>query len=145
MPRGREIAIYAGLVIACSVVLGAILHPLAGGNSLMAAGVASVILCARGFGWGRKVAFAAIVLLGFGAFQRWYDLLGLTVGGGFVTELAPTVLGMIYIVFMMAFPLFVLVIFVGRDPSALWTPASSDTESNRPGRKKPRAGTHSKK
>jgi hypothetical protein len=118
--------------MACSIVLGAILHPLVGGNSLVAAGVASVILCARGFGWGRKIAFAAIVLLGFGAFQRWYDLLGITVGGGFVTELTPTVLGMVYIVFMMAFPLVVLVIFVGRDPSALWTPAR--TESKERGR-----------
>jgi hypothetical protein len=126
VPRGREIATFAVLVIACSVAIGAILHPLVGGNSLIAAGVASVILCARGFGWGRKIAFAAIVLLGFGAFQRWYDLLGITVGGGFAAEFDASVLGMIYIVFMMAFPLVVLMLFVGRDPSALWTPARTE-------------------
>jgi hypothetical protein len=130
VPRRRDVASFAVLVIVCSVGLAALLHPIVGGNSLVSAGVASVILCSRGFSWGRKITFAAIVLVGFGAFQRWHDLLGLNVGGGFATEPTATVVGMVYIVFMMAFPLAVLVIFLGRDPSALWTPARvPDTHS----------------
>jgi len=108
------------------------LHPLAGGNSLVAAGAASVMLCARGHGWGRRLSFAAITLLGFGAAQRWYDLLGLTTATeGFATDSVATVIGMVYIVFMMAFPLVVLIVFVGRDPSALWTPAERPVTSKK--------------
>jgi hypothetical protein len=91
--------------------------------------ITSVILAARGIDWRRKILYAVIALGGFVAFDRLFDALGLTERmSGFGFESVGTALGLIYIVATYTYPLAVLVVVTGRDPSVLWTRPVESTE-----------------
>lgn len=118
-PR-RDIGIFVALVIAYSTVLSIVARNVLS-NSLIVIAAASVILSARGVAWKRKLPYASVALGGFIVFDLAFDLFGLTERfSAFGVEPASTALGLVYMVFVLAYPLAVLLMFVGRDPSELW-------------------------
>ena len=132
MQRARDIALFAGMALAYSLAVGALVQPAFGANSLVAVAVASVMLSARGIRWGRRLAYAAFVLGTFLAFEWLTRSLQSAYGS---SELVFDVLGMIAIVFTMAFPLAVLLGVVGRDPSVLWIPVGHHDGNRTPKRR----------
>lgn len=122
MQPGRDIAIFVGLVAVFSTAIAFVARDLLTENALFAVAVASVILAARGAEWKRKLPYAAIALGGLVASEQLTVVLGLgEYMGGFGVEAAATALGVAYIAFTLTFPLAVLLLFVGRDPSVLWS------------------------
>lgn len=132
MQRARDIGLFAGIALAYSLAVGALVQPTFGGNSLVAVAVASVMLSARGVRWGRRLGYAAFVLGTFLAFEWLTRSLQSAYGS---SELVFELLGMIAIVFMMAFPVAVLLVFVGRDPSVLWVPVGRQDQDRTPKRR----------
>jgi hypothetical protein len=88
----------------------------------------AVIVCALGASWGRKAMFAGGLLAAFIAFDLGTAALGL---GGAVSGVGsvPPRVGPAAALFLAAVPLVLplgaLAAFIGRDPSALWTPSAS--------------------
>lgn len=119
----RDIAVFVLLVITYSTLIALLTRNILT-SSLVAVACVSVILAARGVGWKRRGLFALIGFVGFALFDKAYDLFGLTDRlATFGSETIGTVLGLTYIVVTFAYPLAVLVAFIGRDPSVLWTGA----------------------
>lgn len=129
----RDKVIFAALTIAVSFVLfgGAALlkaahyyEPLSAGFALAAV---AVMIATRGHSWGRKAVFAAITLGVFTAF----DLLTYATGlralssqslAGTATGSLLSLVSLLSALVPLVFPLAMLAIFIGKDPSVLWTP-----------------------
>jgi len=116
----RDIAIFVGLVLLYSIPLSYVLRN-ALSNSMLAIAIGSVFLAARGLDWRRKLIGAGAVLGGFLLFEFLYGYLGLTSRmATYGMDLVGTTLGLLYIVVTFSYPLVVLLLLVGRDPSVLW-------------------------
>jgi hypothetical protein len=128
MRKPPDVAIFLSLVLLWSLVLSVLASRMPGipnfsrTNSLIAIPVASVILSARGARWWDKLKYACVVLGVFVAF----DYAFVTSGAGAIIVrgegLTPGVLalGVLYVAMGLAFPVGVLIVFAGRDPSKLW-------------------------
>lgn len=129
MRRPPDVSVFVGSVIAYSVLLSAVVWSLPGlrgvfypHNSLIVIPVVSVILSARGVPWRRRLSYAGAILGTFLVIDYLFTSSGLAayawqfLGVGLVA----TALGVFYMVFAQAFPLGVLLLFAGRDPSILW-------------------------
>lgn len=132
MRHGRDVTIFVGSVLAYSLLLSAV-TPDRLANSLFAVTVTSVIFAARGCSWKRKLVYAGAAFGGVVLFDRAFFLLGLDARlYAFGAELAATTFGLLYLVFTVAYPLAVLLLFVGRDPSVLWVkPAKAGEQEDR--------------
>lgn len=125
----RDLVFFAVLVVVFSLAIGAVVQPLVGADALVGVAAASVMLSARRESWPRKIYYAVITIVGSVAFVRWYAILGLPgLVAGDTSGLRGIAASMVYIVFMMAFPLAMLLVFVGRDPAVLWTGTPSQSE-----------------
>ena len=86
----------------------------------------SVMACALGVGWRRKTLAIALMLGGFTVFDVVTRATGIQtlaskpLAGGFA-EQAVLVGGIVYAMVPLVYPFAVLVLFVGRRPSLLWT------------------------
>ena len=131
----RDITIFAASVFGYSLVFSYLARN-ASGNPLFAIAIASVMLSALGVPWPRKLVFATVCLGGFVLFELAFDALGLTARmASFGYEMVASVIGTVYIVLVLAYPLVVLLLFVGRDPSVLWvgeTPGRSGPKKKPP-------------
>ena len=86
--------------------------------------VISAMLAARGFSWKRKLIYASITLGVFALFRLAYEVFGLLeIAARQQAENpdAPSLLVLFYGAFLTSFPLAMLVFFVGRTPSLLWS------------------------
>lgn len=87
--------------------------------------VLALMLAARGFGWPRKAAFLAGTVVGFLLIETLASVTG--VGGvaaaapGSSAESVAFALGTLYVALVVAFPLSMLALFVGRRPTRLWS------------------------
>jgi len=128
MPKPRDLALFMGSVLGFAVALSAIawLLPRVDYNpsdALGVIGVASVILSARGASWPRRLLYSGIVIAGFILVDASFLISGLmhyAFAGLAALNPGPSVLAITFVIFAQVFPLAVLVVFVGRDPSVLW-------------------------
>lgn len=146
-PPGRDIAIFAASVVACSLVLSFLAQGLVI-NALFAVAPISVILSARGFSWERRLAFTAVTLGGFVVLERTFESIGFP---ELVQESSVhpmyTVLGAAYVIALLAYPTLLLLLFIGGNPSALWTSPSQDRAREGARNPKPpgKAGGHGRR
>lgn len=135
MRKPPDVAIFVGSVILWSVALAMATYFVPGlpsygrTDSLIVIPVASVILSARGATWSRRLRYAGLVLAVFLTFDYLFVSLGaasyLLGAGGFGP--AAWALGVVYVAMSLAFPAGTLLVFVGRDPSMLWTEPATKT------------------
>lgn len=130
MQRNREPLIFAATFLVYSAVLGwlfwsstSYLGEYSLERALLAVPVVSVMLAARGYVWKRKLVYAAMTVAVYVLARSVARVTGLdafaaqelnTVGG------FPSIGTMLYLAFLSAFPLAMLVLFVGRTPTLLW-------------------------
>ncbi len=125
-PRRELITFIAGFVL-LSLVLGWFFWSSSFaqvGVSMLAVPVISAMLASRGFSWRRKVTYAAATL-------------GLYVAGSLVAQATglvalasqqvldsssfPSLSVVLYMAYLSTFPFAMLLLFVGRNPSLLWS------------------------
>lgn len=140
--RSSDILAFVALSIALSLAIGVMawMIRLPSGYYLMRNGMLlvpalSVMLAARGFPWRRKCMFAAGVLGVFLAIELVAYGLGVQAvtanATSFGASLGVTLLTLGYHTFLLVYPLAALVIFVGNDPRALWTPREQGRQTAR--------------
>ena len=132
MRRLPSVLIFIVSVLAYSILLSALIWMLPKGrfnpsNSFIVLPAVSVMLSARGVAWRRRLAYAAATLGTFLVVDFLFASSGLaaSVWPVFGVELGASALGVVYMAFSMAFPLAALFVFVGRDPSVLWSKVPS--------------------
>lgn len=130
MRRSADIAWFAAAFVVLSGALGwalwrvtssAQLVPMR--DSMMAVPAVCAMIAARGFGWARKAAYAAVAMGGY------VSAGALATATGFHAQVAqqlaaggqPSVGATLYLAFLTTFPFVVLLLFVGRKPSLLWS------------------------
>jgi hypothetical protein len=154
MRRLPDVPVFIGKVVAYSVALTALVWmvPSLRGvfyprNSLIVVPVVSVILSARAVSWQRKLVFVGVILGTFVAIDFVFTATGLAAfaWASLATGFAATALGVAYMVFAQAFPLVMLLVFVGDDASILWArppsaqaQTSSETANGAPTRERKR-------
>jgi len=128
MQRSRlEVAKFAAWFALLSLLLGWLFWSSAAaqvGVSMLAVPVMSAMLASRGFTWKRKLAYASITLGLYVLGSMVAEVTGLL---ALATEVVntgatfppPSVL--LYMAYLSAFPFVMLVLFVGRTPSLLWS------------------------
>jgi hypothetical protein len=135
----RDLAIFAGSVLAFALVLSAIAWSLPRVNynpsdALSAIGATSVILSARGASWGRRLAYGSLALAGFVAVDATFLMSGAmhwAFTGLSEGDRSGSVAAVAFLFFAQIFPLAVLVVFAGRNPSILWLPAQHTKQPKR--------------
>ena len=101
-------------------------------DSLILVPVLSVMVAALGVGWRRKLLYIAITLVGFVT----VDLLTLKLGvaklavdpRAYGVDAPRTILLALAEVFVVAYPIVLLIVFVGSKPGVLWTKATSPSD-----------------
>jgi hypothetical protein len=129
--RPRDFAFFAASVLVFAVALSAIAWTLPRdyynpSDALAAIASASVILSARGARWPRRLAYAAVALAGYVLVDAAFMLSGMmhwAFAGLSVGDRAGSVAAVAFMFFAQLFPLAILVLFAGRNPSILWLPA----------------------
>ena len=130
MRRNRDVITFVVWFLVLSVTLGWLYWtagtPLQSGalNVMLAIQVVSAMLASRGFSWRRKVVYASVTAGVYLTVGVAYDTLGL--GEIALRQVAqnpdsPSIPLLLYLTFLTAFPLAMLVFFVGRTPSLLWS------------------------
>ena len=130
-PR-RELAVFIAEFVVLSLVLGWFFwnNSFAQvGVSMLAVPVMSAMLAAQGFTWKRKLAYYAAATLGL------YVLGTLIAEATGLVDLAsqqildpttfPSLSVVLYMAYLSTFPFAMLVLFVGRNPTLLWSKTSS--------------------
>jgi hypothetical protein len=140
--RPPDVFVFAVSVILWALLLSAVTAFVPGlpgygrSDSLIVIPVASVMLSARGATWKRRLLYAGTVLVVFMIFDYLFVTLGaaayLLRARGFAP--AEWAVGAAYVAMSLAFPAGALLVFVGRDPSMLWT--KSATIAKKPSAKK---------
>lgn len=145
MREHRDVALFAGSVLLYAILLSAIAWGLPRthynpSDALIAIPVASVILSARGASWRRRLLYAGLVIGIFVIVDSAFLVSGLmhsAFEGLARLEPVVSVTAVAYMFFVQGFPLLILVLFVGRDPSVLWTkPSGTQQRAGRAKRKK---------
>jgi hypothetical protein len=143
MRARRDLGIFAVSCVAWSLLLSAVVWSVpsvagyAPGASIITVTIASVILSARGSSWMRKAAFALGMVSAFAVADAAFFFSG---GMAYVMNapvLAPlaVVLGIVYLLIEVALPITVLLVFVGGEPSVLWTESSNNGTAAREDRR----------
>jgi hypothetical protein len=147
-PR-RDVAIFAGSVLAYSVLFSAIVwtlprtHGFNPHDALITIPVVSVILSARGASWRRRLTYAGLDVVIFVLADYAFlasGLMAYSFAGLRTFQLVPSIMAVAYMFFAQVLPFFVLLLFIGRDPSILWVKAASQkAKPGRTGRPRPRS------
>ena len=122
--------VFGAAFVALSVVLAALLWAArdtiglyAPNRGLLPVSAVSAMLASRGFTWKRKLTYAGLTLGIYILFGALAAATGLHARAAYELNNSgpfPSALTMVYLAFLMAFPLAMLVLFVGRRPSSLW-------------------------
>lgn len=127
MPRVPDTVRFAVVFTALTLVLGWVfwmLTPTGGAlrNTMMVVPAVSAMIAARGYGTARKLAYAAATVAGYTAVAAIASATGLHARVGVeISSGVPSVWAALYIGFLTAYPFMLLVLFVGRQPSRLWS------------------------
>lgn len=131
MQRSREPLIFGVTFVALSMLIGWVFWASTGvlgeydlNRSMLAVPVVSAMIAAIGFAWRRKAVYVSVTLGLYVLARVVAELAGLddlaarelNTFGGF-----PSLVTMLYLAFLSTFPLAMLVLFVGRTPSLLWS------------------------
>jgi len=127
MHRKRDAILFAALFVALSLALGWVFWNSTSaqvGVSMLAVPVISAMLAAQGFTWKRKLIYAAatlaLYLLG-SAIANATGLIALATDQLNSGTSFPSPWVLVYMAYLTAFPFVMLVLFVGRNPSLLWS------------------------
>lgn len=128
MQKKRDILIFAAQVVVFSAVLAYLSREIFS-NAMFVIAAASVVLAARGAEWLRRIAYSTALLGGYYVFDRAYELFGLTERTlqGFGSNPVSNMLGLVYVTVTFAYPVAILVLFVGKTPSMLWDSTANET------------------
>jgi len=131
MHRRREAVLFGVLFVILSLVLGWIFWTSTStqvGVSMLAVPVMSAMLAAQGFTWKRKLIYAAatlaLYLLG-SVLAEATGLIALATEQINAGTSFPSPWVLLYMAYLTAFPFVMLVLFVGRNPSLLWSKTGS--------------------
>lgn len=133
MRRRRDVVAFIVWFVVLSVTLGWLSWKATAAarsttvNVMLVVPVVSAMLAAQGFSWKRKLTYVAVTLGAYVLIGLAYDLLGLgdiAVRQATANASLPSIILMFYQVFVTAFPLAMLVLFVGRTPALLWSRVS---------------------
>lgn len=128
----RDIALFVLAAVAASIAISALLWlaPVIGNsytfrNSMFLVPALSVMVAAVGVGWRRKFGFVALtfalfVILDYAGARLGLQDMALDIEH-FGAQAWPSVVTVGYQVFIAAYPIVVLIMFVGPRPSVLWT------------------------
>lgn len=116
-----DISLFALLVLVFSTALSYPVREVIS-NAMFPAAIASVMLAALGVKWSRKIYFAILTLGGYVAFDKLWGKTPFATrmfdyGTG---DLGADILGVLFVGLTMAYPVAMLLLFVGKDPSVLW-------------------------
>lgn len=125
----RDKALFVGGSLLASLVLFGALAVLKAENYYtpwdvgFVLGAVAVMIGALGVTWKRKLIAVALTLGGYSVFSLITLLTGSPGRGG--AGALVMALGMVYSLVQLVYPLAALALFVGADPSVLWTPRTS--------------------
>jgi hypothetical protein len=134
----RHIALFALIAVGSSLLLGGLawmapspIRTYTFRDSLILVPVLSVIIAALGVGWRRKARDLTLTVAGFLIFD--FSTLQLGIGRlasdprAYGSDAGRTLLLLAAEVFMVVYPIVVLILFVGSRPSVLWTQVRRST------------------